>query len=92
MSCTAICRSLAYSFVLAVGSTLVWRAGALAPAVNGVESDRVWIDREGGFRLSYFLVAVIADGDENLIVFPSTMPVHFWVPAVNSISLPRKRP
>jgi len=26
---------------------------------------------------TYFLVAVIAEGDENLIVLPSTMPVHF---------------
>jgi len=40
----------------------------------------------------YFFVAVIADGDENLIVLPSTVPAHFWLPAVIEISLPRRRP
>src|SRR5688572_5789120 len=34
----------------------------------------------------------MAEGDEKLIELPSTTPVHFWVPAVSVISLPRRRP
>src|SRR6187397_3019106 len=40
----------------------------------------------------YFFVAVMADGDVNLIVLPSTVPTHFWVPAVIVSSAPRSRP
>lgn len=39
-----------------------------------------------------FLVAVIAEGDVNLMVFPSTVPAYLVLPAVKVISAPRRRP
>lgn len=43
-------------------------------------------------HLSYFFVAVMADGEVSLMVLPSTVPAYFVVPAVNSMAAPRSRP
>jgi hypothetical protein len=39
-----------------------------------------------------FFVAVKAVGPVILMVLPSTVPVYFAVPAVNSMAAPRRRP
>ena len=54
-----------------------------------------FFELSASFRLRlrhHFLVAVNAVGDAIFIVFPSTVPVYFVLPAVNEISLPFKRP